>query len=99
MFLQKEANNINIKPPNLHANKEQLKEIEAQIFISNLGYPDNVWTDLDDYDKLCNKYYNVKEYEEVADKIRDLMMHDKEVPQDLIDYMLRIKKIREDNNL
>ena len=79
--------------------KMTIKSAEIFNYLGELGYPVGLFGTTDDYDKICDKYYDVKRYKKTANQIVELKLNDKEVPQELIDYMLEVKKIREENNL
>ena len=90
---------IKIEPPHLIETPEDKRALLCQMYLDSLGYSDDIFTTDEEYEKHCNKYYNVKEYESIADRIYNLKYNNQSIPQELIDYMLKIKKIREDNKL
>ena len=78
---------------------DELLKVKAGELLESLGYFDDSFDDSDELMKHCKKYFDVKEYDETAKKIHDLCISNRQVPQDMIDYMLKIKKIREKYNL
>jgi hypothetical protein len=64
-------------------------------YLAKLGYDLGAW----DTPSYKNKYYNEKKYDETANKIDRLIRQGKDVPQEYIDYMLKVKKIKEKYNL
>jgi hypothetical protein len=71
------------------------KEMKALDFLRSLGYDPDCWDD----SYYNNKYYDEDKYEYIALKIEMAIIHDEEVPQEYIDYMLEVKKIKEKYNL
>jgi hypothetical protein len=61
-----------------------------------LGYP---LDELDNKKLDKNKLWDNKKYEEIANKVMKYYANGQEPPKEYIDYMLEVKKIKEEHGL